>query len=113
MSETIARSEWVRLCPCGERSTIAVEIGRPYETPEGAWRTPLAVRGLCGPLSDVVGDDSMQSLSLALDLVRRLLTSVLEKGDLLTLAGEEAEEDDADPSLEMSLALLGAYFPGK
>jgi predicted methyltransferase len=79
----IAKTELVRVRPGGERTVLTVEIGQPYKTPEGIWRTPLALHGLDGRLSDICGEDSLQSLCLALSMVHRRLTSVVEAGDRL------------------------------
>lgn len=114
MSETIAQSVWVRLRPNGERITITVEIGQPYEAPSGEWHTPVALHGLDGQLADMRGEDSLASLCLALEFVRRRLESVIAQGDLLLpdLAEDDEEDDEDDvPTLEQSLALLAAYFP--
>jgi hypothetical protein len=113
MSETIAQSEWVRVRPNGERVTMTVEIGQPYEAPTGEWRTPVALHGLEGQLGDIRGEDSLQSLSLALDLVRSRLESVIAQGDLLSLPDEEGLDDEERGllSIAQSLAVLDAYFP--
>jgi len=67
-----------------------LEIGLPYETSEGAWRTPVALHGLHGRLCDIFGEDSMQSLSLAVEMVHSLLYSVIENGEkLLEVDGDE------------------------
>jgi hypothetical protein len=79
----IAETELVRVRPGGERITLTVEIGQPYQSPEGIWRTPLALHGLDGRLPDICGQDSLQSLCLAVKMVHLRLASILEAGDRL------------------------------
>jgi len=79
----IAKAELVRIRSTGERITLIVEIGQPYRSPEGIWRTPLALHGLDGQLSDICGEDSLQSLCLAVKMVHLRLASVVEAGDQL------------------------------
>ena len=86
----IAKTELVRVCASGKRVSIVSEIGQPYRTPEGFWSTPVALHGLDGRLSDIRGEDSLQSLSLAMEMVHRRLVSIVEDGDqLLDIEGSE------------------------
>ncbi len=61
----IAKTEVIHVPASGERVSIVVEIGQPYQSPDGFWRTPVALHGLDGRLCDICGQDSLQSLSLA------------------------------------------------
>ena len=68
--------------PGEESFEITVEIGLPYrcgEEPED-WACSVAVRPLYQNLRDVHGQDSLQSLCLAISLVRYLLQDFREKG---------------------------------
>jgi hypothetical protein len=86
----IAKTEVVHVRASGERSTIVAEIGQPYQTPDGFWRTPVALHGLDGRLCDICGEDSLQSLSLAVEMVHRRLASLVEAGEhLLDSEGSE------------------------
>lgn len=96
----IARTELIRLRKSGERVSISVEMGQPYETTDGFWRTPVALYGLDGRLPDICGEDSFQSLCLATAMIHRQLISVIESGDRLI------DDEGADFSIE-------AYFPKK
>jgi hypothetical protein len=92
----------MRISATGERIPITVEIGQPIA--DGAsWRTPVAIHGLDGRLCDICGEDSLQSLSLALELVKRRLQSIIERGERLTDAEGQGDED-VDFNLD-------AYFP--
>ena len=65
----IAKTELVRVRASGERVSIVAEIGQAYQTADGFWRTPVALQGLDGRLCDICGEDSLQSLSLAVEMV--------------------------------------------
>lgn len=79
----IAKTEVFRVRASGEKVSVIAEIGQPYQSPDGVWRTPVALHGLDGRLSDICGEDSMQSLSLAVEMVHRRFACVLEGGDRL------------------------------
>jgi len=79
----IAKTELLHVRTSGERVSIIAEIGQPYQTPDGFWRTPVALHGLDGRLCDVCGEDSLQSLALAVGMVHRRLASLVEAGDQL------------------------------
>src|SRR5258705_9849211 len=66
--------------PDGERREVIVEIGQPYQAPEGEWACPVKIRGLYDSLCDIHGQDSLQALCLAASLVRSLLTGFVEGG---------------------------------
>ena len=80
---SIAKTKLIRVRANGERVSVLVEIGAPYQAPEGFWRTPVALHGVDGRLSDICGEDSLQSLSLAVEMVRRRLASIIEGGERL------------------------------
>jgi hypothetical protein len=93
----IAKTEVTHVRASGERVSIVVEIWHPYQTPDGCWRTPVALHGLDGRLSDISGDDSLQSLALAVEMVRRRLASLIDAGDQLL------DSDGSDFSLDAYL----------
>ena len=86
----IAKTEVIHVRASGERVSIVAETGHPYQTPDGFWRTPVALHGLDGRLCDICGGDSLQSLALAVEMVRCRLASVIEAGEkLLDSEGNE------------------------
>ncbi len=93
----IAKAEVIRVRASGERVCIVVEIGHPYQTPDSFWRTPVALHGLDGRLCDICGGDSLQSLALALEMVRCRLASLIDAGDQLL------DSEGSDFSLEAYL----------
>ncbi len=94
----IAKREMFWLRQSGERVALVVEIGAPRQHPEGFWHTPVALHGLDGRLSDICGEDSLQSLCLAIEMVRARLRCLVEMG------GRVVDSDDSDFQFE-------AYFP--
>src|ERR1700761_4623012 len=97
----MAKTELIRLGKNGERIPISIEISPPYRTADGVWRTPVALHGAGGRFPDICGENSFQSLSLAIACIHRRLSSMVERGDRLTLDGV-----DTDFSMD-------AYFPKK
>lgn len=83
----------------GEPQAFRIEIGRPFRVTEGEWACPVALPGLYSELSPLQGEDAVQALSLAMDLVRRLLESCWER---------KCRFQFADGSEEWPLE---AYFP--
>jgi hypothetical protein len=94
----IAKTELIRIRKSGERVPLCVEIGQPQKTSDGVWHTPIALHGLDGRLSDICGEDSLQSLCLATEMVHARLAAVIESGERLV------DSDNGDFSIK-------AYFP--
>ncbi len=70
----IANAALLGVLPDGEERHISIEIGQPYAASADEWRCPVAVHGLHDRLADIAGVDSLQSLTLALRLVHKLLS---------------------------------------
>lgn len=87
---------WLR--KSGEPIPLSVEIGAPRQHPDGFWHTPVALSGLGGRLCDICGEDSLQSLCLAVEMVHSSLASLVEMGDRVV------DEDGGDFQFEV-------YFP--
>jgi len=79
----IAKTELIRVQKSGERISMSVEIGQPHKTGDSVWRTPVALHGLDGRLPDICGEDSLQSLCLAIAMVHSRLAAVVKSGDRL------------------------------
>jgi len=62
---------------------IRLMIGKPYPDPPNAWACPVAMVGLQGAFPDMHGVDSWQALTLALQVIDRLLTYFVEDGGKL------------------------------
>ena len=94
----IANTVLTRIRPGGERVPLTVEIGRQYRARNGTWRTPIKLKGLDRKIADIAGEDSFQSLCLALRMAHSRLAAVIAEGD------KPAYDDGSEFPLE-------AYFP--
>jgi uncharacterized protein DUF6968 len=86
MTDPIAAAEFDALLPSGERRRITLKIGRPYRASTGEWRCPMALDGLQERLPDAAGEDSLQSLCLALRLLMSQLEGFVGRGGQLFFA---------------------------
>jgi hypothetical protein len=82
-SSYIAMRELVGVDTLRGSFDIRVCIGLPHQIESGDWRCPLALEGLHSPLKGPVGVDAFQSLMLAQNLARTLLTAFVERGGKL------------------------------
>jgi hypothetical protein len=105
MGEDIAFTELDALWPDGRRDRIRVGVGQPYyDGALQAWRCPVHMDGLHDGLQAIAGEDSLQALSLALELVHELLAAASQRGARLVHPGASPEGRDHD--LEVA-----SYFP--
>jgi hypothetical protein len=76
----------------GVTGAVQVRIGRPVADPEGDWSCPIQVTGIGSdaPLS-VAGVDSLQALTLALDMLRARLSAAGREKQLRWLDGTDLE----------------------
>jgi hypothetical protein len=94
-ADEIARTSLYGQRPGKERFEITVKFGRPYHSATGEWRCPVVVEPLI-KLPDVCGEDSLQALTLALNLAREMLQDFKDKGGTLTWeTGEEYVLEDS------------------
>jgi len=68
----------------GTEVPIHVMIGAPYRQ-EIDWACPCAIFGLEGRYPDIVGISGLQALSLALRLLRKRITEMVEEGEVFDL----------------------------
>jgi hypothetical protein len=69
-----------------------VAIGQPYPRPDGSWACPVELSGLHDRLHDMIGEDSLQALCLAMRLCGKLLTAFVESGGHLRNEGDDPED---------------------
>jgi hypothetical protein len=94
----IAETEFILVYQSGDRVLVRVAIGQPHQTADGVWRTPVGLHGLDFGHPEICGEDSLQSLCLATQLVRSRIACLLEGGyRLLDNEGNDFE--------------IGSYFP--
>ena len=70
---------------------LRIEVEQPQRAPTGEWRCEVRIVGLYDKLAPIAGEDSFQSLALAVGLLRRLLEAQLQKGGHLLQADEDEE----------------------
>ena len=85
MSPIVASSELIGVRVNGERFTISVRIGQPYERADEAayWSCPISLEPLYSKLADQSGVDSFQALCLASRLAITLLAGFKADGGSL------------------------------
>lgn len=72
---------WIR--SDGTEQVIEVRIGEPYQRDAQSWACPACLDGVDGRYPDIVGANSLQSLTLALRLVASRLGHLLADGEQL------------------------------
>lgn len=99
MAEIVAERRIVAVLAKGEKRTLRVAVGRPYQVNNVSWACPVKIDGLYTNLCDMVGIDSWQALGLAISLARQLLGQFLEDGGKLYWeeGGDEMTLDDLFP----------------
>src|SRR5258708_26963486 len=81
--EEIASSGYVVRFPDGCERRVRVRVGRPYVDGKAAWACPVELAGFERRYPDIVGEDSLQALSLALTLAWRRLQDFVDKGGVV------------------------------
>jgi hypothetical protein len=79
----VASRNLVAIHPSKGELPLRIEIGLPYQLSDSEWACPIALYGLYDRLHDQHGGDSFQSLMLAQNLARMLLSDFVEKGGTL------------------------------
>ncbi len=101
--EEIAGSEYVFRLPDGSERPVRLRIGRPYANGGNTWACPVELAGFESRYPDIVGEDSLQALSLALALAWRRLQDFVEKG------GTVLDGEGHAYSLDELRRILGRY----
>jgi len=78
--EEIASSQYVFRSSDGSERLVHLRIGRPYVDGGNAWACPVELAGFERRYADVVGEDSLQALSLALGFTWLRVQDFVEKG---------------------------------
>jgi hypothetical protein len=98
----VAAEDYVWFQQDGSQSTLHARVGAPYRAEHGCWACPAELVGLDGRYPDVMGESSMQALSLAVRLVATRLGHLLERGEHLV--------HPAEPALRLSSEHLANTF---
>jgi hypothetical protein len=81
-----------RLAQTQEEFPVTVSIGTPYPRGNGSWACPVELKGLHERLADIVGDNSLQALCLAVQLAGTLLAAFIRGGGRLRNPGDDPED---------------------
>jgi hypothetical protein len=79
----IASEEITWLKKDGSEVRVVARVGTPYQMGGGGWRCPAQLEGADSRYPDVVGESSMQAISLAMRLIASRLGHLLEDGERL------------------------------
>ncbi|NOU35894.1 MAG: hypothetical protein HOO88_03885 [Kiritimatiellaceae bacterium] len=75
----------------GARTPFSIEIGIPVKD-DGCWCCPVNIPGLHDlTIRGVCGEDAVQSLCLAIGLVKKLLTTSIETGARIVEVGSDID----------------------
>ena len=75
----------------GKKTPFSIEVGIPFED-DRCWCCPVNLPGLHDlNHKGICGEDSIQSLCLALGLVKKLLEAEIQKGSMIYEADSECE----------------------
>src|SRR5215208_2728369 len=89
-----------RMAEMREEFPVKVSIGTPYALANGSWACPVELDGLHDRPADIVGEDSLQALCLAVQFAGNLLAAFVRRGG--TLRSPDDLPEDSFP--------LEAYF---
>lgn len=89
MNEPIAKQDLIFEKSSGEKFSVSIQIGTPYEVKDGKGsdfaRCPVFIKGLHKKPHDVAGLDTFQALTLAIAHVRDMLKYFVEDGNKIYL----------------------------
>jgi hypothetical protein len=78
--EEVAGCDLRMVAADGAAREVRLRVGRPYKCDAGEWACPVELRGFEPRYPDICGEDSLQALCLAIQLLRHRLHDFLEKG---------------------------------
>jgi hypothetical protein len=74
----------------GEEAAAVLRIGRPVEHPEGDWNCPFQISGMGDDrIHEASGVDSLQALSMGLQMARAQLESYRRSHRITWLGGDD------------------------
>ena len=99
MNKPLVSRSILAVKPNGERLTVVLSIGQPYEVTPEEWAISVSVSGLHSRLGDVHGIDAWQVVQLAYELMAQLIGHFVEEGGKLYWpeTGELVELDELLP----------------
>ncbi len=91
--EEMAASEFVLVPRQGAKKRARLRVGKPYQAPTGEWACPVEFRGAEPRYPDIVGENSLQALCLAISFLQSRVDDVVAKGGKLLYLEDDAEWD--------------------
>jgi hypothetical protein len=88
MQPVIASTSLTAVPAGGDQFEVAIELHQPYLDEDGVWRCAATMHPLWKRLAHAAGGDSLQSVCLAIALVRSLLKAFQEDGGTLLMDGK-------------------------
>jgi len=76
----------------GARKDGSICVYAPYKGEDGVWRCPVSMEGIHSSLPDIQAADSLQSLTLAVALIKRIILKFQEKGGVVNILDNEGQE---------------------
>jgi hypothetical protein len=89
MNSPLASRSIVAVSPNGDRLTVVLTIGQPYQVTQEEWAIPVSMTGLHDGLRDIHGIDAWQVIQLAYRFIIQLLGYFVEDGGKLYWAETE------------------------
>jgi hypothetical protein len=89
--EILASSDFRYVSRSGGDQLLEIAIGRPRQLSSGEWECPVALHGHLSDWKYIRGEDGIQSLSLALNFIHRILLSMVAQGGRILYAGSSDE----------------------
>lgn len=74
----------------GTETMIEAKIGAPYQVEGNTWACPASLEGVDGRYPDIVGEGSLHSLSLALQLIATRLGHLIGDNEQLMYPGDRS-----------------------
>jgi uncharacterized protein DUF6968 len=98
----IASSDLLCVYPDGTEVHAVARLASPTRRGDGLWVSTFAVDTLHDP-QEMVGEDSLQALCMAMSMIRALLERFVEQGGRVL-----SPEDRTDFPIEATFGLMGA-----
>ena len=91
MEKFVAHKELLGVLKDGSKLNIHFHIGKPYQINAEAWACPVSLTGIHNLSNEIHGIDSFQSLLLAINLIKKLLSYFIEDGGTLYWPNSEEQ----------------------
>jgi hypothetical protein len=97
----IASSDLLCVYPDGTEVHVAARLASPTRRADGLWVSSFVVESLHEP-QEMVGEDSLQALCMAMSMIRALLERFVDQGGLVL-----SPDDRSEFPIEATFGLMG------